>query len=52
MILRPYYYYYYHGCAAYRESFIEALANVPAKPEEMEQILSFNRGTAQMRAQA
>jgi hydroxyacylglutathione hydrolase len=35
-----------------RESFIEALANVPAKPEEMEQILSFNRGTAPMKVQA
>ncbi len=35
-----------------RDAFIEALANVPAKPPEMELILSFNRGTARMRAQA
>jgi hydroxyacylglutathione hydrolase len=27
-----------------RDAFIEALANVPPKPEEMEQILAFNRG--------
>jgi hydroxyacylglutathione hydrolase len=27
-----------------RTAFIEALANVPAKPEEMQQILAFNRG--------
>lgn len=27
-----------------RESFIEALANVPPKPDEMERILAFNRG--------
>jgi hydroxyacylglutathione hydrolase len=27
-----------------REAFIEALANVPPKPDEMEQILAFNRG--------
>jgi hydroxyacylglutathione hydrolase len=35
-----------------REAFIEALANVPAKPDEMEQILSFNRGHAQTGLQA
>jgi glyoxylase-like metal-dependent hydrolase (beta-lactamase superfamily II) len=29
-----------------REAFMEALANVPAKPDEMEQILAFNRGRA------
>jgi hydroxyacylglutathione hydrolase len=29
-----------------RDAFIEALASVPAKPEEMEQILAFNRGHA------
>ena len=29
-----------------RDAFIEALANVPAKPHEMEQILAFNRGQA------
>jgi hypothetical protein len=27
-----------------REAFVEALANVPPKPDEMEQILAFNRG--------
>jgi hydroxyacylglutathione hydrolase len=27
-------------------AFVEALADVPAKPDEMEQIMSFNRGTA------
>jgi hydroxyacylglutathione hydrolase len=27
-----------------RECFIEALADVPKKPNEMDQILSFNRG--------
>jgi hypothetical protein len=29
-----------------RDAFIEALADVPAKPDEMEQILAFNRGLA------
>jgi hydroxyacylglutathione hydrolase len=29
-----------------RDAFIEALADVPAKPDEMEQILAFNRGRA------
>ena len=33
-----------------RDAFVEALADVPAKPDEMEQILSFNRGHAQERA--
>jgi len=27
-----------------RDAFIDALSNVPPKPEEMEQILAFNRG--------
>jgi hydroxyacylglutathione hydrolase len=35
-----------------RAAFVEALADVPAKPDEMEQILSFNRGTARVRTQA
>jgi hydroxyacylglutathione hydrolase len=30
-----------------REPFIDALVTAPAKPHEMEQILSFNRGQAQ-----
>ena len=46
MILRPYY--AVAGC----DAFIEALANVPAKPAEMEQILAFNRGHAEMKVQA
>jgi hypothetical protein len=29
-----------------RDAFVAALANVPAKPDEMEQILWFNRGLA------
>jgi hydroxyacylglutathione hydrolase len=29
-----------------RDAFVEALADVPARPEEMEQILAFNRGRA------
>jgi hydroxyacylglutathione hydrolase len=29
-----------------REGFVEALTNVPPKPDEMEQILAFNRGHA------
>jgi glyoxylase-like metal-dependent hydrolase (beta-lactamase superfamily II) len=34
-----------------RNAFIEALANVPPKPAEMEQVLAFNRGqTAEARA--
>ena len=35
-----------------REAFIEALANVPAKPDEMEQILAFNRGHASTEVRA
>ena len=35
-----------------RDAFVEALADVPAKPDEMEQILSFNRGRAPERARA
>ena len=35
-----------------RDAFIESLANVPAKPAEMEQILAFNRGHADMKVQA
>ena len=35
-----------------RDAFIEALANVPAKPDEMEHILAFNRGHAQAKVQA
>ena len=31
-----------------RDAFIEALVNVPAKPEEMEKILSFNRGHSEI----
>lgn len=34
-----------------RNAFIEGLANVPAKPAEMEQILAFNRGHAEIKAQ-
>jgi glyoxylase-like metal-dependent hydrolase (beta-lactamase superfamily II) len=33
-------------------AFVEALADMPAKPEEMEQILLFNRGTTPVRTQA
>jgi hypothetical protein len=44
MILRPY--------SPDRAAFVEALADVPAKPDEMEQILSFNRGTTRVRTQA
>lgn len=33
-----------------RDAFLEALADVPAKPDGMEQILAFNRGHAQERA--
>jgi hypothetical protein len=29
-----------------RDAFIDALAEVPPKPDEMEQILAFNRGHA------
>ena len=35
-----------------RDAFIEAMANVPAKPEEMEQILAFNRGWSAIGADA
>jgi glyoxylase-like metal-dependent hydrolase (beta-lactamase superfamily II) len=35
-----------------RQAFIEALAEVPAKPAEMEQILAFNRGHAATQALA
>lgn len=35
-----------------RDAFIEALANVPAKPDGMEQILAFNRGHAATKVQA
>lgn len=35
-----------------RDAFIESLANTPAKPAEMEQILAFNRGHADMKAHA
>ncbi len=35
-----------------RDAFIEALASVPAKPAEMEQILAFNRSHAEMKVQA
>ena len=34
-----------------RDAFIEGLADVPAKPAEMEQILAFNRGHAEIKAQ-
>jgi len=35
-----------------REAFVEAMANVPAKPAEMEQILAFNRGHAGIKVHA
>ena len=35
-----------------RDAFIEAMANVPEKPEEMEQILAFNRGRSVIGAEA
>ena len=35
-----------------RDTFIDALADVPAKPEEMEQILAFNRGRAEVEVKA
>jgi hydroxyacylglutathione hydrolase len=34
-----------------RDAFVEASANVPAKPEEMNQILAFNRGRADVNVQ-
>ena len=33
-----------------RVAFIDALANVPAKPVDMEQILAFNRGRLEVKA--
>ena len=33
-----------------RDAFVEAMATVPAKPEEMEQILAFNRGRSEVGA--
>ena len=35
-----------------RDAFIEALADVPAKPAEMEEILAFNRGQLAMKVHA
>jgi hypothetical protein len=35
-----------------RDAFVEALANVPAKPDEMERILAFNRGQTDLKAHA
>jgi len=35
-----------------REAFIDAMADVPAKPPEMEQNLAFNRGTVETKARA
>ena len=35
-----------------REAFVAALADVPPKPAEMEQILALNRGHAEMKVQA
>jgi hydroxyacylglutathione hydrolase len=35
-----------------RDAFVEALADVPAKPAEMEQILTFNRGHADVKVHA
>jgi len=35
-----------------REAFIDAMADVPAKPPETEQILAFNRGTVETKARA
>ena len=34
------------------DAFIEAMATVPEKPEEMEQILAFNRGRSVIGAEA
>jgi len=35
-----------------REAFVDAMADVPAKPPEMEQILAFNRGSVETKARA
>ncbi len=35
-----------------REAFVDAMADVPAKPPEMEQILAFNRGGVETKARA
>jgi hydroxyacylglutathione hydrolase len=35
-----------------RDAFVESSANVPAKPADMEQILAFNRGHADVKAHA
>jgi hypothetical protein len=35
-----------------REAFIEALADVPAKPADMERILAANRGIARLETSA
>ena len=35
-----------------RDAFVEAVANVPAKPAEMEQILAFNRGHTDVKVHA
>lgn len=35
-----------------REAFVEALVNVPPKPDEMERILAFNRGSEPAQARA
>jgi glyoxylase-like metal-dependent hydrolase (beta-lactamase superfamily II) len=35
-----------------KQAFIEALADVPPKPTDMEQIIAFNRGLREARTQA
>ena len=35
-----------------RERFIEALSNVPPKPEAMERVVAFNRGLEEARVRA
>ena len=35
-----------------RDAFVAALADVPAKPAEMEQMLAFNRGHADVKVHA
>jgi hypothetical protein len=46
MIFRPYHY-FDTGCAA--EAFVDALADVPPKPADMERVLRFNLGQADER---
>jgi hypothetical protein len=35
-----------------KQSFIDALADVPPKPTDMEQIMAFNHGRAETKASA